>query len=95
MLVLRGGRKLLSGDFGPRPRLLVAVHPQFLGEFGNTAPDVEQLCRDLDYLPYDLSGSLRPPVEYSEYWLIPSESCDEFRRSALPVRTQASHGIAT
>ena len=94
-LVLRGGRRLLSGEFGPRPHLLLAVHPQFLGEFGSTSLDIEQLCREMDYLAYDLRGSLQPPLEYSEYWLIPSELSEEFCRSDSRINAEARSSKAS
>jgi FkbM family methyltransferase len=80
-LVLKGGRKLLSGTFGARPLILIAVHPQFLGEFGSSPPEIARFCKDGRYLSYDLQGKPAPPIEYAEYWLIPEESADSFRQA--------------
>jgi FkbM family methyltransferase len=77
-LVLRGGSKLLSGQFGSRPLILVAVHPQFLGEFGCKPQDIEEICGRLNYLSFDLQRRPAAPVEYAEYWLVPRESIERF-----------------
>jgi FkbM family methyltransferase len=85
VLVLRGAKRLLSGDLGPRPNLLVSVHPQFCKEFGTSTGEVEQLSRQLDYIALDVKGQPCRPVRYAEYWLVPHESCEQFREAVFPA----------
>jgi FkbM family methyltransferase len=86
VLVLQGGRKLLTGELGARPFVLVAVHPQFLGEFGSTSGDIDHLCHEFGYLCFDLHGKPARPVDYSEYWLVPPESRERFLGMLAPSR---------
>jgi FkbM family methyltransferase len=78
VLVLRGGTKLLSGHFGSRPLILIAIHPQYLPEFGCDTTEIEQLCRRFDYIAYDLERKTAAPTQYAEYWLVPEEQEEQF-----------------
>ncbi len=50
ILVLRGARRLLAGDFGKRPRVVfLELHPLFLPNFGAEADDVRQLLLSTGY----------------------------------------------
>jgi FkbM family methyltransferase len=50
ILALRGARKLLTGLFGPKPRLVfMELHPKFLPSFGATADDVRKVMQDAGY----------------------------------------------
>ena len=50
ILALRGARKLLSGLFGPKPRVVfLEVHPKFLHAFNAVVEDVHELMRDFGY----------------------------------------------
>jgi FkbM family methyltransferase len=89
VLVLRGARRLLSGELGPRPNMLVAVHPQFCGDFGYSAGEVEQVAQQFDYLPFDLQGQSTRPIDYAEYWLVPRESREQFLEAVFPTLTPA------
>lgn len=70
VLALRGAAGLMSEV---RPLVLLALHPQFLGEFGCTAADAAGLLRERCYAALDLHGREVEPTEYAEYWLVPEE----------------------
>jgi Methyltransferase FkbM domain len=50
ILALRGARKLLSGLFGPKPRVVfLEVHPKFLPAFNAVVEDVYELMENCGY----------------------------------------------
>ena len=50
ILALRGARKLLTGLFGPKPRVVfLEVHPKFLPSFNAVVDDVHELMQDFGY----------------------------------------------
>lgn len=52
MLCLRGCQRLLAGEFGPRPRvIMLEIHPLFLPDFGGTAVATRALLETIGYTP--------------------------------------------
>jgi FkbM family methyltransferase len=50
ILALRGARKLLTGLFGPKPRLIfLELHPRFLPSFYATVEGVREVLQDAGY----------------------------------------------
>jgi FkbM family methyltransferase len=72
VLAFRGAKGLLAPG-GPRPVIMVAVHPQFLGEFGCTGDDLVAILDQYDYIGLDAGGQECRPTQYAEYFLVPSE----------------------
>jgi FkbM family methyltransferase len=72
VLVLRGARGLL-GSFGPRPNLLLAVHPMFLGSLACHTTDLKRLLADVGYETFDTMGVPAEPTGYAEYVAAPRE----------------------
>jgi FkbM family methyltransferase len=70
VLALRGAARLL-GPKGPRPTLLVAVHPPFLPEFRCSPADLLPLLERYQYVCRDLSGRPSQPTDLAEYLFIP------------------------
>lgn len=63
ILCLRGAQRLLAGELGPPPRLLmIEVHPQFLPAFGADVPAVEALVNAEHY-----SLDKRQPTHDQDY----------------------------
>ena len=77
LLALRGAARLL-GPGGPRPAMLLAVHPMFLPEFGCAPHEIAELLAEYGYDCRDLHGNPSPPTEYAEYLCVPSERSAEF-----------------
>jgi FkbM family methyltransferase len=70
VLALRGAARLL-GPEGPRPVLLVAVHPPFLPEFRCSTADLPPLLDRYQYVCRDLAGRPAQPADLTEYLFIP------------------------
>jgi FkbM family methyltransferase len=68
LLVLKGATKLLQGTYPPR--ILLAVHPMFLPEFGLNANDVFQFLISVGYRVFDLKGHEVNALHFAEYWCI-------------------------
>ncbi len=50
ILCLKGARRLLAGDIGSRPRMiLIELHPLFLPDFGSSVGEVETILLDAGY----------------------------------------------
>lgn len=80
LLALRGASALMSQG-GPRPYVLLAVHPMFLPEFGATTEMITELIRGYGYTTYTIDGRSAQELEYSEYLLIPIERDITTRKS--------------
>ena len=76
VLALRGANALMSGSVGSRPMFILAVHPQFLGEFGCQVEEIEQIINERAYTALAMDGCPTRPVEYAEYLLVPKESLE-------------------
>lgn len=76
LLALRGATAMFAPE-GPRPVILLAVHPMFVGEFGYAVADIAEFFRGVRYTGYSLGGALADPVEYAEYLLIPTEKTSQ------------------
>jgi FkbM family methyltransferase len=76
VMALRGAAELMA-PAGPRPVLLVAVHPQFLGEFGDRPAELTDLARARQYRTYRVDGQAADPVEYAEYLWLPQQRTAE------------------
>lgn len=74
---LKGGLRLLQNV---RPMVLLAVHPQFVGEYGYSISELVALVKDAGYISFSLEGREQPAVEYAEYLLLPAECKDEISR---------------
>lgn len=74
VLALNGAKRLMSEPTGTRPILIVAVHPQFLPEYGCRPEDIERIAGERGYTPLGVDGRPCRPVEYAEYVLAPTES---------------------
>jgi hypothetical protein len=70
---LKGAQKLLRGEFGVRPIVLLAAHPMFIEEYGVTMADVSAIVRDVDYVSLTMKGERQLPEVYDEFLLVPSE----------------------
>lgn len=75
VLALRGAGELLAPG-GARPSFMVAVHPQFLPEFGCAPAELSEIARRNAYVWTDLSGCPAEPHEYNEFLMIPGECVD-------------------
>ncbi len=81
VLALRGAGRLL-GRGGPRPIVLLSVHPMFLTEFGHTPADITAEVDRHGYVSLRLDGTPAPPEQFLEYLLVPAER-EEWLRGAL------------
>jgi len=72
VFALRGAKELMSIG-GPRPIILLAVHPMFLPEFNCRPEELVELTAKADYLSFSMIGELASPTEYAEYVLVPRE----------------------
>lgn len=87
VLALRGAAGLL-GRGGPRPIVLLSVHPMFLPEFGHTPADITAEVERHGYVSLRLDGSPAPPEQFLEYLLVPAER-QEWAKSALATAAPA------
>lgn len=58
-----------------RPRIVVAVHPQFAPEYGASVTIITEAIRRHSYRCFDTQGKETIPESYSEYLLLPEEDC--------------------
>jgi hypothetical protein len=79
VVALRGAESVMTAA-GTRPVLLVAVHPQFLPEFGCTPRQLTELARQRRFRTFDMQGQAADPVEYAEYLWVPEENVDCARK---------------
>jgi FkbM family methyltransferase len=75
-LVLRGASKLMRGELGPRPGLLVAVHPHMMKEFGCAPEELTELVTVRGYRALSFDGQRVSPTGYTEYLLLPAQAAD-------------------
>ncbi len=69
LLCLRGCQRLLAGEFGPRPRvIMLELHPLFLPDFGGTAVETRTLLETIGYAP--IWQQLRDDQEHLCYTVI-------------------------
>lgn len=72
VFALRGGTKLFAPG-GPRPTVLLAVHPMFLPEFGCDPNELADFVTRSGYTSFSTAGDPTAPTEYAEYLLVPDE----------------------
>jgi FkbM family methyltransferase len=71
ILALRGGRRLFTGQYGKRPRILLSVHPAYIEEYGLSTEVLAQTVRELGYQPVALDGGQGDLSAFGELWLEP------------------------
>src|SRR5262249_42987926 len=79
VLALRGASKLMSRTNANRPWFIVAVHPQFLSEYGCRPEEIEDLLARRDYVTLDWTGEQIRPTDYREYLFVPCEDLGRTR----------------
>lgn len=77
VMALRGAERLMAPVAGIRPVFMVAVHPQFLPEFGCRPEELEMVASARGYIWQDLAGRRARPLEYAEYLLVPGENASD------------------
>ena len=76
VFALRGSSELMTKQ---RPIILLAVHPMFLPEFSCDANEIASMIAERSYTSVQMNGVSMPPIEYSEYLLIPNEKLTKCR----------------
>jgi FkbM family methyltransferase len=76
VLVMRGASRLMEAVARDRPMFVVAIHPQFLPEFGSRPEEMEGLLAERGYLALDGAGRPARPIKYAEYLFLPREACE-------------------
>jgi FkbM family methyltransferase len=79
VLALRGASLLFVAG-GPRPIVLLAVHPTFLPEFGCRPEELTEFFTRNEYTCFETNGTLSSPTQYAEYLMVPSERRDAITR---------------
>ncbi len=72
VFALRGGRRLLTGEYGKRPRILLSVHPAYIEEYGLSSQDLIRQIGELRYRPVAFDGSPGDLTQFGELWLEPT-----------------------
>lgn len=71
IFALRGGQRLLSGEFGKRPKILLAVHPASIHQYGSSCDELAALVKKLRYQVKKIHAESGTLYDFGEVWLIP------------------------
>jgi FkbM family methyltransferase len=72
VFALKGALRLLKGDFGKRPRVLLSVHPASIHQYGETCGALEALVKELKYVVARIHPNSGTLSDFGEVWLNPT-----------------------
>ncbi len=72
IFALRGAVRLLRGEFGKRPKILLAVHPASIHQYGSTCDELAELVQSLGYKVEKIHAASGTLYDFGEVWLTPT-----------------------
>lgn len=72
IFALRGAKRLLRGEFGKRPKILLAVHPASIHQYGSSCDELVELVKALSYKVEKIHAESGTLYDFGEVWLVPA-----------------------